>query len=130
METLWKLLKPGGSLIVSLPCAAEPFEEYLNYDEYGLLERGADGYLFAQRFYDQELLKERIYSVTGSPAEIGIYGERESGCSLANRRQKNEDPDYPFWREPYLMGTRFSFFDTIGELPGWGVVTMEFRKPR
>jgi hypothetical protein len=38
-------------------------------------------------------------------------------------------PFYPFWREPYMMATEYKSFTSIDELPGEGVVMLEFIKP-
>jgi hypothetical protein len=36
---------------------------------------------------------------------------------------------YPFWREPYMMAVEYQSFSSIDELPGEGVVMLEFIKP-
>jgi hypothetical protein len=38
LEKMRNLLESGGKLLLSVPCAAEAFEEYIDFDEYGLLE--------------------------------------------------------------------------------------------
>lgn len=129
LEKIWQWLKPGGMLLLSVPCAANPFEEYIDYDEYRLLAVDADNFVFGQRFYNDDLLRERIFSVTGLPVRSQVYGEKRTGFSIENRQAKINDANYPFWREPYLMGQEFTTFPTIGDLPGWGVVALEFSKP-
>jgi hypothetical protein len=34
----------------------------------------------------------------------------------------------PFCREPYMMGREYRYFESIDELPGMGVIGLEFRK--
>ena len=128
VEKLWQILRPGGSLILSVPCAREAFEEYIDFDEYGLLTPGEDGFVFGQRFYDEILLEKRIFSITGKPITQAIYGENKSGALKENRQEKISTPDYPFWREPLMMGKEYSYFQSISDLPGWGVIAMEFIK--
>lgn len=128
VEVMWRLLKPGGRLLLSVPCAARAFEEHIDYDEYRLQAAGGKAFVFGQRFYHDALLQERIFTVTGPPARMGVYGEKRPGFSIENRNAKNSDPNYPCWREPYLMGKEFAHFAAIDQLPGWGVVAMEFRK--
>ena len=36
---------------------------------------------------------------------------------------------YPFWREAYMMATEYRMFPSMEELPGEGVVMLEFIKP-
>lgn len=129
VEKMWQLLKPGGKLLLSVPCAAQAFEEYVDYDEYQLLEVDGEDFVFGQRFYNDDLLKARVFSVTAPPKRIEVYGEKRPGFCITNRQAKVNDPNYPFWREPYMTGEQFAYFDAIDKLPGWGVVAMEFCKP-
>jgi SAM-dependent methyltransferase len=128
VEIMWKLLKPGGRLLITVPCATEAFEEYIDYNEYGLLTPDKEGFVFGQRLYDQRLLEEKIWSVTGMPDLVEIYGEKVMGSFLANRAAKLSSRYYPFWREPYMMGVDYVRFAELAELPGWGVIAMEFVK--
>ena len=130
VKNIWQLLRPGGRLFISVPCAAEAYEEYLNLNEYGILEMGEDGYVYGQRFYDAELLQSRIFRITGQPARTKIYGEVHPGAFIANRAKKNRDVMYPFWRESLTMGQEYRFFEHLHELPGMGVIAMEFVKPQ
>ena len=61
LRQLWQVLRPGGRLLISVPCAAEAFEEYLNFNEYAVLKSEEDGYVFGQRFYDEALLESNIF---------------------------------------------------------------------
>lgn len=128
VSTLWRLLAPGGRLLITVPCASRGFEEYIDFDEYGLLPRDENGFVFGQTFYDDEALRERILAVTGFPARTAVFGEVEKGLFFRNRERKWTDPAYPFWKEPYMMATEYARFDSVKELPGVGVIAMEFRK--
>jgi predicted SAM-dependent methyltransferase len=128
VRKMWALLKIGGSLLISVPCANKAFEEYINFNEYGLLEAGDNNFTFGQRIYDQQLLFERIYSITGEPADYKIYGEKKCGTFLNNRESKFSRSNYEFWREPFMMSRDYRFFETIEEMPGWGVISMRFVK--
>ena len=128
IEKMWELLKPGGKLLLSVPCAKKACEEYIDFDEYHLLEPDENNFVFGQRFYDDNLLRERVFSITGLPSCKSVYGEKQSGFFLHNREEKINNPNYPYWREPYMMGEKFAFYGSIIELPGWGVIAMEFCK--
>lgn len=129
MEKIWELLRPGGRLLLTVPCAAQTSEQYIDRDEYGLLGADTNGYAFWQRFYDAALLEERIFRVTGGPHRSRIFGERAAGLFLKNATRKRADRFYPFWREPYMVGQEYRYFDSLDELPGEGVMAMEFVKP-
>jgi SAM-dependent methyltransferase len=128
LQAMWKMVKPGGRLLLTAPCAAEASEQYVNESEYGILEPEEDGYTFWQRFYDEELLRNRVFSVTGPPSRKAIYGEKNAGTFQRNAARKRSDPYYPYWREAYMMGQKYRYFESIGELPGEGVIAMEFEK--
>ena len=131
IETMWSLLRPGGKLILTLPCMAQPLEQYISYNQYGVLNPGDDGYTFWQRYYDGERLKSSIYSITGMPAHIAVYGEKMYGFFFRNASMKRLLGSlYPFWREPYMMATEYQSFSSTDELPGEGVIMLEFIKPR
>ena len=128
VEKMWSLLKIGGRLLLSVPCAREAFQEYMDYDEYGLLAADRNGFIYSQQFYDAALLKDRIFAITGNPFRLTVFGEKEPGTFARNRAIKVSDPDYPFWREPLITVRDYRYYDSISDLPGWGVVSMEFIK--
>lgn len=129
LRSMWATLKRGGTLVLTVPCMARACEQYIDEDEYGLLPKDQNGYVFWQRFYDSALLDERVFSVVGRPVNIEIYGEKISGSFARNAEQKRRlRRGYPFWREPYMMGREYRFFRTLEELPGDGVIAMTFIK--
>lgn len=129
IQKMWDLLKPGGILMISIPCAAKAWEEYININDYALLDSDESGFVFWQRYYDEELIRQHIFSITGEPNRYRIYGEKQANSYHWNVIQKRTDPFYPSWREPFMMGLHYEFKNKISELPGMGVIAMEFVKP-
>lgn len=121
-----RLLKPGGTFLLTLPCAASGYDQFRDYDEYGLSAPDVQGRYFFQRFYDEHSLGERVFSVLGEPRLMTVYGERQPGYFGRNAQQKMRGLPYPFWREPYMMGRHFQVYSSMADLPGEGVVAMEF----
>lgn len=129
IETMWSLLLPGGRLVLTFPCMSRPLEQYISYNQYGVLKPGEDGYTFWQRYYDRERIESNIYEITGLPNRIVIYGEKIYGLFFRNASMKRLLGFlYPFWREPYMMATEYKYFKSFDELPGEGVVMLEFIK--
>jgi O-antigen/teichoic acid export membrane protein/SAM-dependent methyltransferase len=126
VERMWRALKPGGRLLLSMPCAAQAEEQFINIQNYEFAAREGDGWVFHQHVYDEGAL-QRIFEITGAPTVQEIYGEQNAGFHLRLYEQKWTDADYPFWKEPWFM-TTFSRFQSIAELPGEGVVLLEFVK--
>jgi SAM-dependent methyltransferase len=123
---MWRTLRPGGRLLLSMPCAARAEQQFINSKNYSFIAPEDDGTVFHQYVYDSRSL-QRLFAVTGNPVQQEIYGERESGFHLRLYERKWTDASYPFWKEPWFM-TTFSRFDSIEELPGEGVVLLEFVK--
>ncbi|MCL0030157.1 class I SAM-dependent methyltransferase [Thermodesulfovibrionales bacterium] len=130
IEMMWSLLRPGGRLILTLPCMAQPLEQYISRNDYGVLSPGSDGYTFWQRYHDDVRLHEVIFNITGLPIKMAVYGERSHGLFYRNASMKRLlGALYPFWRESYMMAKEYRYFQTISDLPGEGVIMLEFVKP-
>jgi SAM-dependent methyltransferase len=128
VAAMWRLLRPGGRLILTVPCAPTSAEEWADFDRFGLADRGADGLIFWQRFYSPEDLESRLFAVLGRPVRIEVYGEIRPGLYDRNVLAKMRDPFYPYWREPWMMSREWKRFDQIRDLPGVGVAGMVFLK--
>ena len=131
IRKMWSLLRPGGRLLLTVPCAARAAAEYTDRDKYGLLGTDERGFVFWQRYYDANLLAERLFREIGMPIYAEIYGEKARGAYARNVQQKmRQGWRYPGWREPYLMAREFRYFSSIADLPGMGVIGLEFTKPQ
>lgn len=129
IKKMWDLLKPGGRLLISVPCAAKSSEEYINHNEYQLIDTDENGFVFWQRYYDDELIGQRIFSITGKPSRYQIYGEKVANSYDQDAARKRTDQFYPYWREPLMMGMQYELKNQLSELPGMGVIALEFFKP-
>ena len=49
IQKMWHLLKPGGVLLLSVPCAVNASEEYTNLNDYELIDKNENGFVFWQR---------------------------------------------------------------------------------
>jgi SAM-dependent methyltransferase len=128
IEGIWRLLKPGGKLIITLPCAAQSSEEYVDIDFYKLLNGDKKGFIFLEYIYNERALKERFYPIMGRPSRMVVYGENRQGELRENLVHRWSGKLYPNWQEPYYMGENYKYFDQIDLCPGEGVVGLEFIK--
>jgi SAM-dependent methyltransferase len=128
IEGIWRLLKPGGKLIITLPCAAQASEEYVDIDFYKLLNEDKKGFIFLEYIYNEQTLKERFYPIMGRPSRMVVYGENYQGELRENLVHRWSGKLYPHWQEPYYMGKNYKYFDQIDLCPGEGVVGLEFIK--
>jgi predicted SAM-dependent methyltransferase len=125
---MWELLKPGGRLLLSVPCAALAQDQYLDVDHFGLQSPDENGFFFHQHIYDHALLEERFYSMLGPPARLAIYGERKAGSLLTGLLEHWSGQGYALWKEPFAMAREFRRYESLSDLPGEGVICMEFIK--
>ncbi len=128
IEQILNLLKPGGHLLISIPVAKKSFEEYINYNEYGLQDKTNDGYYFGQRFHDSQLIDELFISTLGQPLKIKIVGEKINGFFINNRFEKLNYINYPSRAESLIFNKNYAIYDTIDSLPGLGVAIFLFQK--
>lgn len=125
VATMWTLLKPGGRLILSLPCSPEREQLVGNNDRNEEVSTGP--FLSRPRIYDLRLLHERIFSILGESTSAVVYGE------VAKRVPRKSDrgalgSDSPSPREPLMMGRDWRCFSRVQDLPGHGVIAMTFDK--
>ena len=128
VRRIWDLLEPGGTLILTVPCAATQKAEYIKGDPYGLHSASANGYVFFQYLFDESMLQELIFPVTGKPAHMEIYGEKRAGYLRRILLESYPGSNYAFWFESIRMALNCRRFNTVRELVGEGVVCMEFVK--
>jgi hypothetical protein len=129
LAAIWAAVRRGGSLVLTVPCAKRAFDEYVDFDEYQLGVPEDAGFVFGQRFYDERLLEQRIFSICGRPVRRALFGEREPGAFIADRARKNTGAVAPE-REPYEVARSYREYESIGAMPGWGVVALEFVQER
>lgn len=128
LRIMWSRVAPGGRLLLSVPCAASAMEEFTNVDEYELLEKDNEGFVFWQRYYDEARLRS-LFAIAGEPAQREVYAERTPGAYDADVEAKRTNPAYPHWREPWATAKAYAYRENVATLPGMGVVAMEFAKP-
>jgi SAM-dependent methyltransferase len=126
LRLVWQWVRPGGVLLLTLPCAARALEERVDRDPFSVLPPDEDGSFFFQWVYDDKWLEERVFAVTGSPRRSCLWGEIEPGALKRRLHRRWGDPQYPIWREPLEMRREFRRFEHLRDLPGEGVIGLEF----
>jgi len=129
IKEMWRVLKPGGKLILTTHIAQHKRVEHRGHDQYNLSNIKRKKYFF-QRVYDEESFKKRILSqVPVQSLAIQIWGEKEKGWFDAYiDRWIKRGLEETVW-DPWHMSTRFKSYDSAEQLPGIGVVGCAFKKP-
>lgn len=125
---LWRALATGGSLLLTVPCAREAFDEYIDFNEYGLLPADENGFVFGQRFYDERALETRIFDACARPNRMAFFGERTAGSFFDERLRQFAGTATPCWREGQTTRASYQEFDRLEDMPGIGVCCMHFVK--
>lgn len=126
VKSIWRRLKPGGMLILSVPCSrVAVIDEARDGPGEGA---GANQRPFGQRSYDMQSLKTRIFSVLGEPKRYAIYGEAldriNQSQTSAGLRKSNA------WtrRSTITVARGWRRFRAIDDLVGQGIISMKFAK--
>lgn len=88
VDLMWRALRPGGRLLITVPVDRRAWDEYRDHDTYqlGLRDEGA-GYFF-QRWYDAAAIRSRLLSrVGGGRVALEWFGERDPGHFEAYERE-------------------------------------------
>ncbi len=122
VRNLWRVLKPGGTLLLSMPClgtgaqaAAEnrPGEKSPSGDR--------------RDFYDARTLERDIFQVIGQPKRYAIYGAETS--TAENDSSAGDNFDAPSaTRGALAIGREWRCYANLHELPGTGVIVLKFTR--
>ncbi len=117
VKLLWSALRPGGMLLLSLPCTARRTEHQITISS--ALANEA-------RTYDESMLEDRIFAAIGQPRRAVIYGESQPPIGPSNYSRANGK----FSLNGYVdMGRRWRIYPAVRNLPGEGIIAMKFVKP-
>jgi|SRR5215469_1086010 len=123
---LWRILRPGGALLLCLPCARNAVEQWKENTPAPTGPRSRRK--LSRRVYDARLLSGHIFEITGAPKRYAIYGERGSPSGGACNR-RIADSVQSGWRASMIIGRDWCCYSSIRSLPGQGVIAMKFVKP-
>ena len=121
LDSIVQLVKPCGHVLISIPIAKESFDEYIDYNEYGLQEESSDGFYFGQRFHDESLIRKTFYSRLGEPVAFKLVSENVEDFFFDDRFQKLNDSNYSNWNEALRFSKNYKEIKSFSELSGIGV---------
>ncbi len=132
MEWLYGALKPGGTLIVTVPVDRQFRVEHRSSDYYGTQsKRGIQGSYFFQRVYDEPTLHSRLVKpLNGDVASIRWFGEKTKGLFEAHERHWAAKGHDCTVHDPRMISDECCEFASWSEMPGAGVCGIAITKPR
>jgi SAM-dependent methyltransferase len=132
VHKLFRALKPGGKMVLTVMVDRHFHDEYCDEDVYQLgAAKGVSGYFF-QRYYDKEAIYARLLSggLAGYCRELGWYGEKQAGRYHWYVKRAREGYDYSWGvNEPCEAVNQYCSYATWEEMPGVGVAALVLQKP-
>ncbi len=130
IKELWRVLKPGGKLVLTFPIKKEFFEEYRSNNVYELDSHSKDGKYFFQRFYDEEAIQKRLLNQISdyAIASKNVFGEKRKGFFEEYEGRWLAKKHFETIKDPFYISSEFQSFNSIEELPGIGVLGLTLIK--
>lgn len=129
IQEMWRVLKQGGKLIITVPCSKKYYDEWRETDIYNLGNPKNEDKYFFQRLYDLESLQSRFFSVIQTqPTIIQVFGEREFGTFAEYEKRWIKYGLEETIKDPLHIAKDYRFYDTIEGLSGIGVCGLVFEK--
>jgi len=130
MREMWRVLKPGGLLILTFPVKKEYEEEFIFENIYNLDQEEYEGKFFFQRYYDDEKIEERLLSSIDNfeIVEKKVFGEIINGFYNEYKMRWEKSGYWETVKDPYYISKHFKYFPGINELNGLGVMGLTIKK--
>jgi SAM-dependent methyltransferase len=130
IQELWRVLKPGGLLILTFPVKSVFEEEYRDDDIYKLDgEKKEEGYFF-QKVYDEENINKRLLNSIDKYEIINkkVFGETSADFYNGYKERWLKNGYSETVKDSYYISKHFSYFNNIKELKGIGVMGLTIKK--
>ncbi len=116
LKQLWGAVKPGGMLLLSLPCTGravkgDPDRKTFPPFAQKFKER-------MRRLYDEQMLQERVFAVVGRPRRYVVYGESNPATDRHLATPGNVMAIARGWQT----------YSDLRDIPGEGLIAMKFLK--
>jgi len=130
MREMWRVLKPGGLLILTFPVKKDYDEEFISENIYNLDQEESEGKFFFQRYYDDNKIEERLLSSLDNfeIVEKIVFGEITSGFYNEYKKRWEKSGYWETVKDPYYISKHFKYFPGINELNGLGVMGLTIKK--
>ncbi|XOV90875.1 MAG: class I SAM-dependent methyltransferase [Bacteroidota bacterium] len=132
ISAAWKVLKPGGLLILTFPVKAVFEEEFIDKDVYGLNNEKKKDKFFFQRYYDEQSIKERLLNQLSNFEIISqrVFGETSKNFYHEYHKRWNAKGYFETINDPIYIANHFKDYQSISELPGLGILGIAIKKKK
>ncbi len=130
MKELWRVIKPGGLLVLTFPVKQVYEEEFRDDDIYNLNTVKKEEGFFFQRIYDEENINKRLLSSLDNfkIVEKKVFGEITNGFYDEYKKRWEKTGYWETVKDPYYISKEFKYFPGINDLTGLGVMGLTIKK--
>ncbi len=131
VRRMWRVLRSGGRMILTVPTDQRAWDEYREDDPYGTqLKSDAGAGCFFQRFYDEPAVRARIIDVVGhEPERMEWFGEKTPGHFQAYVQRWRREGLQATVDDPIDTAKNYQSYSSFADMPGAGVCGLLFIKP-
>lgn len=132
IKEIWRVLKPGGIVILTFPIATKFKIEYSDTDTYSLNVNSKDSKYFFQRIYDETSINNRLLNSISDFTILDkqIFGETESGYyRMYNEKWKRYGLSETV-KDPYHISKSFNYLNSFNDIRESAVIGISIRKDK
>ena len=131
IRSMYDSLNAGGVLIITVPVDRVFWNEYREYDYYGMQSQTISGKYFFQRWYDKNAIWERLVDTIGlEPRMVRWFGETEPGSFVNHQERWMRQGHNCTVDDPQEITDHYRDFPSWEEMPGKGVCGLMFEKDK
>lgn len=130
MAEMWRILKPGGKMMLTFPIKRAYEEEFRDDNVFGLNVDQKNGKYFFQRYYDQKAIDKRILSIVPGHEIVNteIFGEIEEGFFEEYEKRWISRGLWETVKDPYYMSKYMKCYDSMKDIHGAAVLGITIKK--
>lgn len=132
LKELWRVLKPGGQLILTFPVAPEGYDEFRKRNTYGLARNKSTsrGSLFFQRWYDEKMVSDRVLNQLSDAVvqKTCVFGERKKGWYASYEDNWLKYGERITCKDAFYCATKFASLRSLNELKSSGILALNIGK--
>lgn len=130
IKEMWRVLNPGGEMIITFPVKKNFEIEYRDSDVYNLSTNENSVRYFFQRIYNADKIKERLLSSIDNfeIVEQKVFGETQKEFYDSYKERWIKHGYWETVKDPYYIANFFNYFPNIDKLVSMGVMGLRIKK--
>jgi SAM-dependent methyltransferase len=127
---MYRALKPGGAMAVTVPVDRQFHDEYRDTDPYRLVQP-VGSRVFFQRWYDLAAIRQRLLDrLPGAETRMAFFGETQPGAFAAYEEEWKRLGLRASVDDPRVVADSMTAYPDWESMPGAGVCGIRVAKPQ